>query len=106
MGPRSENRGYAKRLCGPSGPVKGLQWVHGPENRGYAKVRTPRIEPRQAGFNGSTVRRTVVMPRRPRASGSAFAMLQWVHGPRTVVMYLAAHKWVFTGCSFNGSTVR
>src|SRR5947209_3073395 len=80
MGPRSENRGY--------GPHLGSQGVHGggasmgprSENRGYAVW--------------------------PGASLISAARLQWVHGPRTVVMVGASSPTSLANGSFNGSTVR
>src|SRR5438876_880425 len=83
MGPRSENRGYGGRVR----PIEGRTVPSmGPrsENRGYV-MRSLVYFP---VFILQWVHgpRTVVMP-----CGSAYALaaggtLQWVHGPRTVVM--------------------
>ncbi len=109
MGPRSENRGYVETMKEPTGIVAELQWVHGPrtvvmcsasivitvsvrasmgprsENRGYdgeSERAAPRgcqasMGPRSEnrGYGGDS----------PRGVSSA-SRLQWVHGPRTVVM--------------------
>ena len=150
MGPRSENRGY---VAGP-GQRPGrdrLQWVHGPrtvvivgvvqrieqgktasmgprsENRGYGNPQGPAgAEPR--GFNGSTVREPWLSWMIPESSLPRL-VLQWVHGPRTVVMrrhgrlrrlheasmgprsenrgYFRSHRGPARNWhSFNGSTVR
>ncbi len=147
MGPRSENRGYAEGRLGRHQVAAGFNgstvrepWLcrlshrrpaavgqnasMGPrsENRGYG----PRLDllvnlSDRPCFNGSTVRepwlclpvlpaaapadrvlqwvhgpRTVVMDRRTTRTGrTATCMLQWVHGPRTVVM-VSGHWYVHT----------
>ena len=83
MGPRSENRGYGwakqalrSRIWASMGPRS--------ENRGYVSEATHRAAalPR---FNGSTVREPWLWPSAPSGDDRR-AELQWVHGPRTVVM--------------------
>ncbi len=81
MGPRSENRGYpVRRGCQP---IRRMRASMGPrsENRGYARACASK------SFHNKT-------------------MLQWVHGPRTVVMPFAHRLGSPRHVSFNGSTVR
>ena len=79
MGPRSENRGY---VC-----AHGFACSCG------------------TGFNGSTVREPWLCSR-DRVFRSAAGPLQWVHGPRTVVMVDDDTLSTRSRNSFNGSTVR
>ena len=129
MGPRSENRGYVVRHCLLS-PVAKASMGPRSENRGYVTPATVVAAGSPGCFNGSTVRepwlwsgkrrkalsmelqwvhgpRTVVMQGQPDAGeGRRAARLQWVHGPRTVVM---AGSWTclaWRDTCFNGSTVR
>src|SRR5581483_4905735 len=83
MGPRSENRGYAQdRHYAGSGVAASM----GPrsENRGYV---IPKLldHGKGDGFNGSTVREPWLWEDPPWPQAVRLA-LQWVHGPRTVVM--------------------
>ncbi len=86
MGPRSENRGYA--------PIRrshrrqlGRAASMGPrsENRGY-RSSTWRIACRQAALQWVHGSRTVVIATRSAVEPGATSTLQWVHGPRTVVI--------------------
>ncbi len=79
MGPRSENRGY--RSC----PTRRRNW--------------------STGFNGSTVREPW-LSLSLTASEFSGKWLQWVHGPRTVVMQEARRSCRQGMEGFNGSTVR
>ena len=79
MGPRSENRGYE---------------------------RTPlRQRNSRKSFNGSTVREPWLCSIRNHGATSLPA-LQWVHGPRTVVMLADPARSIRDSQRFNGSTVR
>ena len=84
MGPRSENRGYDD---GKQISLAEREASMGPrsENRGYERA-TEDYRRGAGGFNGSTVREPWLCS---RLTGSAYRLrgpLQWVHGPRTVVM--------------------
>ena len=80
MGPRSENRGYVDRC------------------RDWSRPAT--------GFNGSTVREPWLWSNRSCAPMACERWLQWVHGPRTVVMHAVRMRDTQCSGSFNGSTVR
>ncbi len=128
MGPRSENRGYGDGMAAGhelrrsfNGSTVREPWLWSGVNR--LAVREPH------GFNGSTVREPWLWQTlRPRLG--PLHRLQWVHGPRTVVMCIATCgellttelQWVHgprtvvmwrtlasrqpRTSSFNGSTVR
>ena len=81
MGPRSENRGYEREVeCACSS-------AHG-------------------RFNGSTVREPWLCPLEAYDYVPYIIKLQWVHGPRTVVMFHLPWLVRQRPRSFNGSTVR
>ena len=105
MGPRSEDRGDV----GPArSPRSRAEASMGPrsEDRGDGKVSTVRggtVEPLQ-WVHGP---RTVVMVNREYLYAEVMELLQWVHGPRTVVMWRRPGKQTLRGSpGFNGSTVR
>ena len=75
------------------------------ENRGYGLDNTNVDAGVQHGFNGSTVREPWLCVVEGRCRRSA-SWLQWVHGPRTVVMGIGGNKGTGSSPSFNGSTVR
>ena len=110
MGPRSENRGYGSCVDWLVETGHWLQWVHGPrtvvmskrpvrsshyvdasmgprsENRGYAStVRLTSWRSRAASMGPRSENRGYVKQHREAAADWRLA-LQWVHGPRTVVM--------------------
>ncbi len=117
MGPRSENRGYRVRERSRSPwPVPASMGPRS-ENRGYARQECERADIANGCFNGSTVRepwlsvnqwsiwsrhqlplqwvhgpRTVVMPVCASVGLMFLGTLQWVHGPRTVVMPTLCHS--------------
>ncbi len=84
MGPRSENRGYSAQPAEARGRTAASMGPRS-ENRGY--LRVPRAgKHRMHCFNGSTVREPWLLTR-ISAARTTRARLQWVHGPRTVVIY-------------------
>ncbi len=108
MGPRSENRGYCGQ-CGESCGSRRASMGPRSENRGYYPPRT--VPPdRDRCFNGSTVREPWLFHQHPQplfggcgasngstvrepwllpamaVRGALLSSLQWVHGPRTVVI--------------------
>ena len=103
MGPRSENRGYAMAL---PNLVHRCRASMGPrsENRGYAE-QLYELHARLEELQWVHGPRTVVMPWMLGWRLYPGQELQWVHGPRTVVMILspASRSGLL---SFNGSTVR
>ncbi len=80
MGPRSENRGYGVLLRLPVGLGQSASMGPRSENRGYEKREFQLVEDKEG--------------------------LQWVHGPRTVVMDALRMDGVKREECFNGSTVR
>ena len=104
MGPRSENRGYdttTARTCRTTAASMGPR----SENRGYETLEADHemISARLQWVHGP---RTVVIQLRwlPAACDRRLG-LQWVHGPRTVVMTRTFSAGL-PACGFNGSTVR
>ncbi len=86
MGPRSENRGYPGNGACDAGWQEMLQWVHGPRTVviwGWIRPTSCRHGHR---FNGSTVREPWLSRSGYAATAVAADTLQWVHGPRTVVI--------------------
>ena len=86
MGPRSENRGYAHNACTPTHPAQASMGPRS-ENRGYGAGAWA-TNSRCRSFNGSTVREPWLCEQFV-VHETEGATLQWVHGPRTVVMTLA-----------------
>ncbi len=111
MGPRSENRGYFYHSAGMGANWKGFNgstvrepWLfretgnRPPEPSGFngSTVREPWLlscwpqkNGRRLSFNGSTVREPWLFVSNSTAD-SGYLRLQWVHGPRTVVISCAA----------------
>jgi hypothetical protein len=104
MGPRSENRGY-DRTDGGVDPGRGLASM-GPrsENRGYVERGAGLVEQRDTSMGPRSENRGYgrLTPRTSRP----IMGLQWVHGPRTVVMDCVRMRLAGSRWHFNGSTVR
>ena len=115
MGPRSENRGYGVHLRRCVATGRELQWVHGPrtvvmvkltgsgpsraidasmgprsDNRGYVRRRGMPVIRGGDKLQWVHGPRTVVMARSGLDVYGHDLVLQWVHGPRTVVMSMPA----------------
>ena len=104
MGPRSDNRGYDIGTTGPeqcrlrfNGSTVREPWLCRGLVDGPACRRRASMGPRS---------RTVVMPTAAKNGNAACIVLQWVHGPRTVVMLSRRATQRSRRSCFNGSTVR
>ena len=85
MGPRSENRGYGLAFLAH---VPAVVASMGPrsENRGYAGLALARFQPHwPASMGPRSENRGYAFPSAEQVAEQI--RLQWVHGPRTVVMH-------------------
>src|SRR5436853_510209 len=84
MGPRSEDRGYRVRRITPIACPGMASMGPRSEDRGYrGRWQSPALG--DCCFNGSTVRGPWLSPSAP-VFRKRKRRLQWVHGPRTVVI--------------------
>ncbi len=130
MGPRSENRGYFRHYRRTANRTLKLQWVHGPRTVVIFPLYGDLVELRLASMGPRSENRGYSGPAQGYQRGAAQASmgprsenrgylglwwgthpaekgLQWVHGPRTVVIFGQLPRFIQSLLfRFNGSTVR